>query len=46
MHVPVLLSFWFTVAAYVVRCIDELLLGGSFVEKVRRRPEYSWTKFF
>jgi len=48
MHVPLLLSFWFTVAAYVVHCIDESLLGGSFVEKVRQHwwPEYSWTKFF
>lgn len=48
MHIPLLLSFWFTVAAYVVHCIDESLLGGSFVEKVRQHwwPEYSWTKFF
>jgi hypothetical protein len=48
MHVPLLLSFWFTVAAYVIHCIDESLLGGSFVEKVRQHwwPEYSWTKFF
>ena len=45
---PLLLSFWFTVAANVVHCIDESLLGGSFVEKVRQHwwPEYSWTKFF
>ena len=35
MHIPLLLLFWFTVAAYVVHCIDESLLGGSFVEKVR-----------
>jgi len=48
MHIPLLVSFWFTVAAYVVHCIDESLLGGSFVEKVRQHwwPEYSWTKFF
>ena len=48
MHVPLLFSFWFTVAAYVVHCIDESLLGGSFVEKVRQHwwPEYSWKKFF
>lgn len=48
MHIPLLLSFWFTVAAYVIHCIDESLLGGSFVEKVRQHwwPEYSWTKFF
>jgi hypothetical protein len=48
MHVPLLFSFWFTVAAYVVHCIDESLLGGSFVEKVRQHwwPQYSWTKFF
>lgn len=48
MLVPLLLSFWFTVAAYVVHVMDESLLGGSFVEKVREHwwPEYSWTKFF
>jgi hypothetical protein len=48
MHLPLLFSFWFMVAAYVVHCIDESLLGGSFVEKVRQHwwPEYSWTKFF
>jgi hypothetical protein len=48
MSVPLLLSFWFTVAAYVIHVIDESLLGGSFVEKVRQHwwPEYSWTKFF
>jgi hypothetical protein len=48
MKVPLLFSFWFTVAAYVVHVIDESLLGGSFVEKVRQHwwPEYSWTKFF
>jgi hypothetical protein len=36
------------VAAYVIHVIDESLLGGSFVEKVREHwwPEYSWTKFF
>ena len=48
MQVPLLLSFWLTVAAYVVHVIDESLLGGSFVEKVRQHwwLEYSWTKFF
>jgi hypothetical protein len=36
------------VAAYVVHVIDESLLGGSFVEKVRQHwwPQYSWKKFF
>ena len=45
---PLIFSFWFMVAAYVVHVIDESLLGGSFVEKVREHwwPEYSWTKFF
>jgi len=45
---PLILSFWFMVAAYVVHVLDESLLGGSFVEKVRQHwwPEYSWTKFF
>ena len=48
MRVPLLPPFWFTVAAYVVHCIDESLLGGSFLEKVRRHlwPQYSWTRFF
>jgi hypothetical protein len=32
MHIPLLLLLWFTVAAYVVHCIDESPLG-SFVEK-------------
>jgi uncharacterized protein with HXXEE motif len=45
---PLIFSFWFMVAAYVIHVIDESLLGGSFVEKVRQHwwPEYSWTKFF
>ena len=36
------------VMAYVIHVIDESLLGGSFVEKVRQHwwPEYSWQKFF
>ncbi len=36
------------VVAYVIHVLDECLLGGSFVEKVRQHwwPEYSWTKFF
>lgn len=48
MQIPLLFSFWFTIAIYVVHVIDESLLGGSFVEKVRQHwwPEYSWTKFF
>jgi hypothetical protein len=48
MALPLILSFWFLVAAYVIHVIDESLLGGSFVEKVRQHwwPEYSWTKFF
>jgi hypothetical protein len=47
MHIPLLLLFWFTAASYVVHCIDESLLGGSFVE-VRQHwwAEYSWAKFF
>jgi len=46
--VPLILSFWFMVVAYVVHVLDESLLGGSFVEKVRQHwwPEYSWGKFF
>jgi hypothetical protein len=33
---------------YVLHIIDESLLGGSFVEKVRQHwwPQYSWRKFF
>lgn len=48
MEAPLIFSFWFTVAAYVVHVLDESLLGGSFVEKVQQHwwPEYSWTKFF
>jgi len=47
MHLPLLFSFRITVAVYVVHFIDEPLLGGSVVEKVRLHwwPEYSWTKF-
>jgi hypothetical protein len=45
---PLIFSFWFMVAAYVIHVLDESLLGGSFVEKVQQHwwPEYSWTKFF
>jgi hypothetical protein len=45
---PLIFSFWCLVAAYVIHVIDESLLGGSFVEKVRQHwwPEYSWRKFF
>jgi Protein of unknown function with HXXEE motif len=48
MQIPWIFSFWFMVAAYVIHVLDESLLGGSFVEKVRQHwwPEYSWTKFF
>jgi Protein of unknown function with HXXEE motif len=48
MQLPLIFSFWFTVAAYVVHVIDESLLGGSFVEKVREHwwPQYSWRQFF
>ncbi|HEV2395887.1 MAG TPA: HXXEE domain-containing protein, partial [Candidatus Sulfotelmatobacter sp.] len=48
MHLPLIFSLWFTVAAYVVHVIDESLLGSSFVEKVREHwwPQYSWRKFF
>jgi hypothetical protein len=44
---PLIFVFWAVVAAYVVHVIDESLLGGSFVEKVRAHwwPEYSWRKF-
>jgi hypothetical protein len=47
-QLPLLIFFWFTIAAYVAHVIDESLLGGSFVEKVQQHwwPEYSWTKFF
>jgi hypothetical protein len=31
MNVPLIFSFWFMVAAYVIHVIDESLLGGSFV---------------
>jgi hypothetical protein len=36
------------VAAYVVHVLDESLLGGSFVEKVRQHwwPQYTWRMFF
>jgi len=30
MEVPLILSFWFMVAAYVIHMLDESLLGGSF----------------
>jgi uncharacterized protein with HXXEE motif len=48
MQVPWVVIFWMMVAAYVVHVLDESLLGGSFVEKVREHwwPGYSWTKFF
>jgi hypothetical protein len=48
MNIPLIFSFWFMVAAYVIHVIDESLLGGSFVEKVQQHwwPQYSWEKFF
>jgi Protein of unknown function with HXXEE motif len=48
MSIPLIFSFWFMVAAYVIHVIDESLLGGSFVGKVKAHwwPEYSWTMFF
>lgn len=48
MYVPLILSFWFMVGAYVMHVLDESLLGGSFVEKVQQHwwPGYSWQKFF
>ena len=46
--VPLIFSFWFMVATYVVHVLDESLLGGSFVEKVRQHwwPQYTWRMFF
>lgn len=46
--IPLVFSFWFMLAAYVVHIIDESLFGGSFVEKVQQHwwPQYSWHKFF
>jgi len=48
MNIPLILSFWFMMVAYVIHVIDESLLGGSFVEKVQQHwwPEYSWRKLF
>jgi len=45
---PLIWVFWSVVAVYVVHVLDESLLGGSFVEKVREHwwPEYSWRRFF
>jgi hypothetical protein len=35
-------------AAYIIHCIDEAVVGGGFVEMVKRHfwPEYSARKFF
>jgi Protein of unknown function with HXXEE motif len=46
--IPLVYSFWFMLAAYVIHIIDESLLGGSFVVKVQQHwwPQYSWRKFF
>jgi hypothetical protein len=38
MYVPLIFSFWFMVAAYVVHVIDESLLGGSFVACIEFCP--------
>jgi len=48
MKIPLIFSFWFMVAAYVIHVLDESLLGGSFVEKVQQHwwSEYTWRKFF
>jgi hypothetical protein len=48
MQLPWVFVFWMMVAAYVVHVLDESLLGGSFVEKVKEHwwPDYSWTEFF
>lgn len=48
MTIPLIFSFWFMVLIYVVHVLDESLMGGSFVEKIRQHwwPEYSWIKFF
>ena len=48
MQIPLIFSFWFMVAAYVIHVLDESLLGGSFVQKVQQHwwPEYSLRKFF
>jgi hypothetical protein len=45
---PLVFSFWFMVASYVIHVLDESLLGGSFVEKVRQHwwPQYNWRMFF
>jgi hypothetical protein len=47
-RIPLAISFWFMIATYVIHILDESLLGGSFVEKIRQHwwPEYSWRKFF
>jgi len=47
-RIPLVISFWFMIATYVIHILDESLLGGSFVEKIRQHwwPEYSWRKFF
>jgi ABC-type phosphate/phosphonate transport system permease subunit len=47
-RIPLVVCFWLMLCAYVVHILDESLLGGSFVEKVREHwwPKYSWRKFF
>jgi hypothetical protein len=46
--IPLIYSFWMMLVFYVIHILDESLLGGSFVQKVREHwwPQYSWTKFF
>ncbi|AXC12174.1 hypothetical protein ACPOL_2870 [Acidisarcina polymorpha] len=48
MTIPLVASFWLMLAFYLIHILDESLLGGSFVEKVRKHwwPEYSWVMFF
>jgi hypothetical protein len=48
LRIPLIACFWFMLFVYVVHILDESLLGGSFVEKVREHwwPNYSWRKFF
>jgi hypothetical protein len=35
-RIPLVISFWFMIATYVIHILDESLLGGSFVEKIRQ----------
>lgn len=46
--IPLVYSFRFILDAYVIHILDESLLGGGSVEKVREHwwPQYSWRKLF